>query len=112
MVPAAIHSFGKRFQVSAVIVYLNRWFSIRKHIRDKEHGGPFETPFVHADECETSFSLALFPEMINMEDAVDAEGEMYIKEGIVDKSGLAYGYPMRFYDHPYRINRARGYMHF
>ena len=34
-----------------------------------------------------------------MEEAVDTQGEMYIKEGIVDKSGLAYGYPMRFYDH-------------
>lgn len=99
VIPLAIHQFGKKFQVPAVIAYLNWWFAIRSHIRDKEHGGPFETPFVHADECETSFSLALFPEMIKMEDAVDTKGETYIKEGIVDKSGLAYGYPMRFYDH-------------
>jgi len=99
VIPMAIHQFGKKYQVPAVIAYLNWWFSIRPHIRDKAHGGPFETPFVHADECETSFSLALFPEMIKMEDAVDTKGEMYIKEGIIDKSGLAYGYPMRFYDH-------------
>lgn len=99
VIPLAIHQFGKKFQVPAVIAYLNWWFSIRPYIRDKAHGGPFETPFVHADECETSFSLALFPEMIKMEDAVDTKGEMYIKEGIIDKSGLAYGYPMRFYDH-------------
>ena len=99
VIPMAIHQFGKKYQVPAVIAYLNWWFAIREHIRDKKHGGPFETPFVHADECETSFSLALFPEMINMKDAVDTKGESYIKEGIIDKSGLAYGYPMRFYDH-------------
>jgi len=99
VVPTAIHGFGKRFQVPAVIVYLNWWFSIKEHIRNKEHGGPFETKFVHADECETSYALALFPELIDMKYAVDTEGEMYIKDGIVDKSGLAYGYPVRFYDH-------------
>ena len=99
VIPAAIHGFGKRFQVPAIIAYLNWWFTIREHIRDKKHGGPFETKFVHSDECETSFSLALFPELMKMEEAVDTQGEMYIKDGIVDKSGLAYGYPMRFYDH-------------
>lgn len=99
VVPTAIHQFGKKFQVPAVIVYLNWWFSIREHIRDKEHDGPFETKFVHSDECETSYSLALFPELIKMEDAVDTQGENYIKEGFIDKSGLAYGYPIRFYDH-------------
>lgn len=99
VIPMAIHQFGKKYQVPAIIAYLNWWFSIRKHIKDKENGGPFETPFIHADECETSFSLALFPEMIKMEDAVNTKGEMFIKDGIVDKSGLAYGHAMRFYDH-------------
>ena len=98
VIPMAIHQFGKKFQVPAVIAYLDWWFAIRKHIRDKKHGGPFETPFLHADECETSFALALIPEMINMDDAVDTKRESYIKEGIIDKPGLAYGYPMRSYD--------------
>jgi creatinine amidohydrolase/Fe(II)-dependent formamide hydrolase-like protein len=98
-IPVAMHQFGKRFQVPAVLVNVNWWFTIKEHIRDKEHGGPFETPFVHGDECETSYSLALFPELVQMEHAVDTEGESLFPPGHIDKSGSAYGLPIPFWQH-------------
>ena len=54
----------RRYQVPSVLINLNWYYAIQPYIKDKAHGGPFEYPFVHADEAETSYSLALFPEMI------------------------------------------------
>jgi creatinine amidohydrolase len=99
VIPMAIHQFGKKYQVPALIINVNWWFIIKEHIRDKAHGGPFETPFVHADEAETSFSLGLFPEMIHMEDAVDTQGESLMPPGHIDGSGSAYGLPIPFWQH-------------
>ncbi len=99
VIPLAIHQFGKKYQVPALFINVNWWFIIKEHIRDKEHGGPFETPFMHADECETSFSLGLFPEMIHMEDAVDTQGESLMPAGHIDGSGSAYNRPIPFWQH-------------
>ncbi|NMC14255.1 MAG: creatininase family protein [Chloroflexi bacterium] len=99
VIPMAIHQFGKKYQVPSLIVNVNWWFIIKEHIRDKAHGGPFETPFVHADECETSFSLGLFPEMIKMEEAVDTKGQSLMPPGHIDGSGSAYNLPIPFWQH-------------
>jgi creatinine amidohydrolase/Fe(II)-dependent formamide hydrolase-like protein len=99
VIPMAIHEFGKKYQVPALIVNVNWWFVIKEYIRDKAHGGPFDTPFVHADECETSFSLGLFPEMIKMEDAVDTAGQSLMPPGHIDGSGSAYDRPIPFWQH-------------
>ncbi len=99
VIPMAIHQFGKKYQVPALIVNVNWWFIIKEHIRDKAHGGPFETPFVHADECETSYSLGLFPEMIRMEDAVDTQAQSLMPPGHIDGSGSAYNRPIPFWQH-------------
>jgi len=98
-IPVAMHQFGKKYQVPMLLVNVNWWFMIKEHIRDKAHGGPFETPFVHGDECETSFSMALFPEFIKLEDAVDTEGESLFPPGHIDKSGSAYDLPIPFWQH-------------
>ncbi len=98
-IPVAMHQFGKKYQVPALLINVNWWFLIKEHIRDKAHGGPFETPFIHADECETSFSLALFPEMIRMEDAVDTKVQALMPPGHVDMSGSAYNMPIPFWQH-------------
>jgi creatinine amidohydrolase/Fe(II)-dependent formamide hydrolase-like protein len=98
-IPVALHQFAKKYQVPALLINVNWWFIIKEHIRDKAHGGPFETPFVHADECETSYSLALFPEMISMPDAVDTAGESLIPPGHIDGSGSAYNRPIPFWQH-------------
>ncbi len=98
-IPVAMHQFAKKYQVPALIINVNWWFIIKEHIRDKAHGGPFDTPFIHADECETSFSLALFPEMINMEDAVDTKPQGLMPPGHIGMSGSAYNMPIPFWQH-------------
>jgi creatinine amidohydrolase/Fe(II)-dependent formamide hydrolase-like protein len=90
VLPLAIHQFAKKYQVPAILVDVNWWFVIPRHIRDKAHGGPFETPFVHGDECETSFSLALFPEMIDQKYAQSTTPMRIFPEGHIDKSGSPY----------------------
>ena len=81
VIPLAIHQFAKKYQVPVIIVNVNWWFVIPEHIRDKAHGGPFETPFVHADEVETSFSQALFPEMIDQKHAMATKPMKIFPEG-------------------------------
>jgi creatinine amidohydrolase/Fe(II)-dependent formamide hydrolase-like protein len=98
-IPMAMHQFGKKYQLPMLLVNVNWWFTIKEHIRDKAHGGPFETPFTHADECETSFSMALFPEMIQMKDAVDTQGVSLFPPGHIDGSGSAYNLPIPFWQH-------------
>lgn len=98
-IPMAMHQFGKKYQLPMLLVNVNWWFVIPEHIRDKAHGGPFETPFVHGDECETSFSLALFPEMIQMEHALDTEGLSLFPPGHINMSGSAYNLPIPFWQH-------------
>lgn len=99
VIPTAIHEFAKRYQVPAILINLNWYYAIPEHLRDKAHGGPYETPFIHADECETSLSLALFPEMIKMEDAVDTKLTSYIPNASVhmDLSGNLYQKPIPWY---------------
>jgi creatinine amidohydrolase/Fe(II)-dependent formamide hydrolase-like protein len=90
VIPLAIHQFAKKYQVPAILVNVNWWFVIPQYLRDRAHGGPFETPFIHADECETSFSMALFPEMIDQRLAVSTNPIKIFPEGHINKSGSAY----------------------
>jgi len=59
--PLALHQFAKKYQVPCMLISLHWPTVIHDHLKDKAHGGPFETPFKHADEAEASCSLALFP---------------------------------------------------
>lgn len=99
VIPVAMHQFGKRYQVPCVLVNINWWYVISEDIRDKAHGGPFETPFIHADEVETSYSLALFPEMVRMEDAVDTVPHGFLPGEHIDRSGSAYDRPIPWWQH-------------
>jgi creatinine amidohydrolase/Fe(II)-dependent formamide hydrolase-like protein len=90
VIPLAIHQFAKKYQVPSIVVNVNWWFVIPQHLRDKKHGGPFETQFIHADECETSFSMALFPEMIDQKHAVATKPIKIFPDGHINKSGSAY----------------------
>jgi Uncharacterized protein, putative amidase len=97
VIPLAIHQFAKKYQVPTILINVNWWFVIPEYLRDKAHGGPFDTPFIHADECETSYSQLLFPEMIKMENAVDTKPMKIFPDGHIDKSGNAYGLPIPFW---------------
>ena len=99
VIPTAMHRFAKRYQVPSILVNLNWYYAIQPFVKDKAHGGPFETPFVHADEAETSFSLGLFPEMIHMEDAIDTEGHGFLPGGHVDSAANAYQRAIPWYSH-------------
>jgi len=99
VIPVAMHQFGKQYQVPMILVNVNWWFTIKEHIRDKEHGGPFDTKFIHADECETSYALALFPELVEMADAVDTKPQSLMPPGHIDLSGSAYDLPIPFWQH-------------
>jgi creatinine amidohydrolase len=93
-----MHQFAKRYQVPGVFVNVNWYHAIPQHVKDKAHGGPFETPFIHADEVETSFSLALFPELIKMEYAVDTKPKGYMPDlKHTDKAGNVYNRPVNWY---------------
>jgi creatinine amidohydrolase/Fe(II)-dependent formamide hydrolase-like protein len=97
VIPTAIHQFNKKYQVPAILLNLNWYYAIPQYLKTKDQGGSFETPFIHADEAETSFSLALFPEMIHMEDAQDTSGAPFLPKGHMDLSGNVYQNPIPWY---------------
>ena len=94
LVPSAMNEFAKKYQVPAVLIYLDVPRVMGTSLMDKAHGGPYETAFGHADEAETSMSMLLFPEMCKLEDAEDTKGEGFLPAGHVDKGGDIYGYPI------------------
>jgi len=97
VIPSAMHQFAKKYQVPGVFVNVNWYHAIPNYVKDKEHGGPFETAFVHADEVETSFALALFPEFIDMKEAVNTQPKGYLPPKHVDKAGNVYQKPVNWY---------------
>lgn len=94
VIPNALQQFGKLYQVPAVITFVNWPTVIYEHLKDKEHGGPFETAFRHADEVEASYALALFPEMNDKEKMEDSVPRGFMPEGHIDKGGDIYQYPI------------------
>lgn len=94
VIPTALHQFAKTYQVPCVLSFVNWPTVIKDHMKDKEHGGPFETKFRHADEAEASYSLALFPEMNSMEDMEDHIPEEGFASEYVDKGGDVYQSPI------------------
>ena len=98
VIPSAIHEWAKNYQLPALICNVNWYHAIPEYCKDQEHGGPFETPFIHADEAETSFSMTLFPEFLKDIDACnDNEVVGWMPEGHVDKAGNIYQKPIRWY---------------
>lgn len=97
VIPVAIQEFGKQFQVPALITHVSYFVAIAKQILDKAHGGPFETPWAHSCEGETSVALNLFPEMMQMENAVNTYPQGNLPAGHVDRPGHALNLPIAWY---------------
>ncbi|MHB9070157.1 MAG: 3-dehydro-scyllo-inosose hydrolase [Sedimentisphaerales bacterium] len=93
---AAMQRFCKRYQLPGIYRVIDWHRAVREFFRTKEHGGKFDTTFVHADESETSLGLLLFPEMVHMNHAVDTESRQYLPIGHMDTSVDAYGRPSRW----------------
>jgi len=92
--PSAIQEWGKKYQVPAIVIFLDLPRIMGTDLKDKEHGGPFETPFQHADEAETSISMALFPELCQPEHAENTALKGFLPPGHVDRGGDIYGNPI------------------
>jgi len=97
VIPTAIHQFAKTYQVPGVFINFNWYHAVQEDFKTKEEGGPYDTQFIHADEAETSWSLALFPEFIRMEDAVDTQPKGFLPEEHIDKAGNLLHRPIAWY---------------
>jgi creatinine amidohydrolase len=85
----AIKKFMNTYQLPGFYVAPELQRVVKEFYETKEYGGKFDTRFIHADEAETSMALLLFPEMVDMEHAVDT-GPMpdykYLPDGHFDTS--------------------------
>jgi creatinine amidohydrolase/Fe(II)-dependent formamide hydrolase-like protein len=99
VIPLALHQWAKKYQVPCVLISLHWPTVIHDFLKDKAHGGPFDTPFQHACEVEASYSLALFPEFMDMKLAVDTKPEGFLPPGYVDKGGEVYHAPIKGHEH-------------
>jgi len=93
---SAIQQFQKRYQLPGIYRVIDWHRAVREFFRTKDRGGQWETNFVHADESETSLALLLFPEMVDMDYAVDTEGISFLPDGHFDKSVDPFGRPSRW----------------
>jgi creatinine amidohydrolase/Fe(II)-dependent formamide hydrolase-like protein len=96
MLESAIQQFQKRYHLPGIFRVMDWHRAVREMFRTKERGGDWDTNFVHADESETSLSLYLHPDMVDMEYAVDTEGKTYLPDGHFDKSVDPFGRPSRW----------------
>ena len=98
VIPLAIHKFGKKFQVPGIVLYCHFWNAAKELLNTKEFGGPFDTPFIHADECEQSYALALFPELCNQADAVETKPAPMLPPGHINNSAETGAGPIKWYN--------------
>ena len=78
---SALQEFMKRYQLPGIFQVLDWHRATREFFRPKTSGGEYDTPFIHADEAETSLGLLLFPEMVEMAYAVDTQSKQYLPDG-------------------------------
>lgn len=98
VIPLAIHKFGKKFQVPAIILYTHFWNCAKEQLDTQENGGPYQTPFVHADEVEQSWCLELFPELIRQEDAIKVDAHPLLPAGHINNSAERGVGPIKWYN--------------
>jgi len=92
--PVAIQEWGKKYQVPAMIYFVDVPRIMGQTLMDKAHGGPYDRPFQHACEAEQSISLALFPEFCDQAEAENTDVKGILPPGHVDRGGDIYGYPI------------------
>jgi len=96
MLETALHKFFKRYQLPGLYRVIDWHRSVKDFFRTKEQGGDWDTPFIHADEAETSLGLLLFPEMVDMEQTVETETKQYLPGGHFNNSVDGYQRPQRW----------------
>jgi creatinine amidohydrolase len=104
VIPCAIHKFGKKFQVPGIILYVHFWNAAKDPATDlsdlavKAQGGVYDDPFIHADEVETSWCLALFPELVRQENAVATKPAPMLPSGHINNSAEIGTGPIKWYN--------------
>lgn len=93
---AAVQEFQKTYQLPGYFRVIDWHRAVREFFRTKDQGGEYDTPFVHADEAETSLGLFLFPEMVDMAYAVNTESKSYLPSGHMDTAVDAFERPSRW----------------
>jgi creatinine amidohydrolase len=96
MLESAIQQFTKKYQLPGIFRCLDWHRCVREFFMPKELGGKFDTPFTHADEAETAIGLLLFPEMVDMDYAVDTDPVSLLPGGHFDSSVDLWRRPSRW----------------
>ena len=90
--------------VHALILVTSWWAWVRDLLqagRELKPGLVLETPFVHADELETSVTWYVAPKLVKPEKLKESDAERMvavIPDKWVDKAGNVYGRPFSWYD--------------
>lgn len=86
MLETALQEFCKRYQLPGIYRVMDWHRTVREFFIPVDREDSLETTFVHADESETSVGLLMFPEMLDMDKAVDTQGENFLPGGHFDTS--------------------------
>ncbi len=96
MLESVIQQFQKRYQLPGIFRVMDWHRAVREAFYTQDRGGDYGTNFVHAEEAETSLALYLFPEMVNMDLAVNTKGKGYLPDGHFDTSVDPYHRPSKW----------------
>lgn len=101
---SALHEFLYRYQLPGVFQVIDWHRAVREFWYPSAKEDQVETPFVHADESETSLALLLFPKgMVDMKYAVDTQPEPLLPPGHFDNS-------VDNFHRPHRWSEGEGHM--
>ena len=93
----ALHEFMYRYQLPGVFQVLDWHRAVREFFYPKGKDDSLETPFIHADEAETSVALLMFPEgMVEMSVAQETEPKGFLPTGHFDSSVDSFNRPHRW----------------
>lgn len=92
--PVALQEWNKKYQVPAMLYFVDLPRVMSETLMDQKHGGPYNRPFQHACEAEQSISLALFPELCDPASAENTDHSGTLPAGHVDRGGDIYGNPI------------------
>ena len=95
----AVQEFCKRYQLPGIFQVFD-WPAVCRDFFRPNNGKEFcfEETFSHAGESETSLGLLMFPEMVDMDYAVDTSAKQLMKTGWYDNSISDYGRPHQWYE--------------
>ena len=86
MLETALQEFCKRYQLPGIYRVMDWHRAVREFFIPVNREDSLDTTFVHADESETSVAQLMFPDMIDMSKAVDAESLSFLPGGHFDTS--------------------------